>query len=54
MNALAIQAGLPLHVGQGTFRVIVVTPGPATLVIDRDPEVPVLGVIGLFIGKASE
>ena len=46
MNALAVQAGLALFGGQRTVRMIVVTPGHAVFVIDGNPEVPVLRVIG--------
>ena len=46
MNAFTVQAGLALFGGQRTFRMIVVAPGPAVFVIDWNPEVAVLRVIG--------
>src|SRR6185312_16410349 len=44
VDALAVLHGLALGIGDRARRMIVVAPGPAVLVVDRDPEVAVHGV----------
>src|SRR5688500_7827927 len=41
MDALAVLHRLPFLVGQRTDRMVVEAPGPAILVVDRDPEMAV-------------
>src|SRR5262249_707171 len=44
--ARAVAHGVDLAPGERAYRMKVVAPGPAILVVDRDPEVAVDGVVG--------